>query len=91
MYGAGSDSESHSRKPDGAHKWVEFDKSPDTEKTLLEASNAPCAEKDVSENVRALLIVKFSFIKLLKITYQSKSFFWAFFSLFYCLQYTHRS
>ena len=31
--------------------WLEFDKSPDTEKTLLEDSKTPSIEKDISENV----------------------------------------
>lgn len=46
------DSDSQSRKLEGSSKWVEFDKSPDTEKTLLTDFKLPSIEKDISDNVR---------------------------------------
>ncbi|OXU27647.1 hypothetical protein TSAR_015139 [Trichomalopsis sarcophagae] len=52
MYGAGEAVlDSSQRKLEASSKWVEFDKSPDTEKTLLEDSKTPSLEKDSSENV----------------------------------------
>lgn len=39
MYGGGNyETDSMSRKLEGGSKWVEFDKSPDTEKTLVNES-----------------------------------------------------
>ncbi|XP_033221093.1 uncharacterized protein LOC117175495 [Belonocnema kinseyi] len=45
------DSDYQSRKLEGSSKWVEFDKSPDTEKTLLNDFKSPRIEKDTSDNV----------------------------------------
>lgn len=46
------DSDSQSRKLEGSSKWVEFDKSPDIDKTLLTDYKAPSIDKETSENVR---------------------------------------
>lgn len=48
------DSDSQSRKLEGSSKWVEFDKSPDIDKTLLTDYKIPSIEKDTSDNVRDL-------------------------------------
>lgn len=52
MYGGSYESDTLSRKLEGGSKWVEFDKSPDTEKTLL---SKPCgnveATRDGEESV----------------------------------------
>ncbi|XP_043477279.1 uncharacterized protein LOC122508184 [Leptopilina heterotoma] len=45
------DSDSQSRKLEGSSKWVEFDKSPDIDKTLLTDYKAPSIDKDTSENL----------------------------------------
>ncbi|KAG7188655.1 hypothetical protein KM043_008280 [Ampulex compressa] len=50
MYGGSYESDTLSRKLEGGSKWVEFDKSPDTEKTLLEVSKTPSVDKDASES-----------------------------------------
>lgn len=51
MYGGSYESDTLSRKLEGGSKWVEFDKSPDTEKTLLNVSNTSSIEKDGEESV----------------------------------------
>ncbi|XP_017887118.1 uncharacterized protein LOC108629157 [Ceratina calcarata] len=50
MYGGSYESDSLSRKLEGGSKWVEFDKSPDTEKTLLNVSKTSSMEKDTDES-----------------------------------------
>nr|XP_034177976.1 uncharacterized protein LOC117603192 [Osmia lignaria]XP_034177977.1 uncharacterized protein LOC117603192 [Osmia lignaria] len=50
MYGGSYESDTLSRKLEGGSKWVEFDKSPDTEKTLLNVSNTSSIEKDGEES-----------------------------------------
>ncbi|XP_076679515.1 uncharacterized protein LOC143374856 isoform X2 [Andrena cerasifolii] len=50
MYGGSYESDTLSRKLEGGSKWVEFDKSPDTEKTLLHASKTSSIEKDAEES-----------------------------------------
>ena len=57
------------RKLDAGSKWVEFDKSPDTEKTLLEDSKPPSTENDVgsgSEKVIPTLNDSLSEIEMLR-------------------------
>lgn len=50
MYGGSYESDTLSRKLEGGSKWVEFDKSPDTEKTLLsKTSSVEGAAKDGNE------------------------------------------
>lgn len=51
MYGGSYESDSLSRKLEGGSKWVEFDKSPDTEKTLLNVSKTSSMEKEGDESV----------------------------------------
>ncbi|XP_015590559.1 uncharacterized protein LOC107265523 isoform X1 [Cephus cinctus] len=48
---AGYETDLLSRKLEGGSKWVEFDKSPDTEKTLLDESKEPSIDTDASENL----------------------------------------
>ncbi|XP_043512316.1 uncharacterized protein LOC122529876 isoform X3 [Frieseomelitta varia] len=50
MYGGSYESDTLSRKLEGGSKWVEFDKSPDTEKTLLNVSKTSSMEKDAEES-----------------------------------------
>ncbi|KOC66440.1 hypothetical protein WH47_08833 [Habropoda laboriosa] len=50
MYGGSYESDTLSRKLEGGSKWVEFDKSPDTEKTLLNVSKTSSIEKDAEES-----------------------------------------
>ncbi|XP_060824178.1 uncharacterized protein LOC132911504 [Bombus pascuorum] len=50
MYGGSYESDTLSRKLEGGSKWVEFDKSPDTEKALLNASKTSSMEKDAEES-----------------------------------------
>ncbi|XP_043257281.1 uncharacterized protein LOC122400105 [Colletes gigas] len=50
MYGGNYESDTLSRKLEGGSKWVEFDKSPDTEKTLLNVSKTSSIEKDADES-----------------------------------------
>nr|XP_033330260.1 uncharacterized protein LOC117222598 isoform X1 [Megalopta genalis] len=50
VYGGSYESDTLSRKLEGASKWVEFDKSPDTEKTLLNVSKTSSMEKDADES-----------------------------------------
>ncbi|KAK1121887.1 hypothetical protein K0M31_009737 [Melipona bicolor] len=54
MYGGSYESDTLSRKLEGGSKWVEFDKSPDTEKTLLNVSKTSSMEKDAEESVSEL-------------------------------------
>lgn len=49
MYGGSYESDTLSRKLEGGSKWVEFDKSPDTEKTLLSKTSSVDAAKDGNE------------------------------------------
>ncbi|XP_076180062.1 uncharacterized protein LOC143153104 [Ptiloglossa arizonensis] len=50
MYGGSYESDTVSRKLEGGSKWVEFDKSPDTDKTLLNVSKTSSIEKDAEES-----------------------------------------
>ncbi|XP_076284900.1 uncharacterized protein LOC143211274 [Lasioglossum baleicum] len=50
VYGGSYESDTLSRKLEGGSKWVEFDKSPDTEKTLLNVSKTSSLEKDTDES-----------------------------------------
>ncbi|XP_076765468.1 uncharacterized protein LOC143432604 [Xylocopa sonorina] len=50
MYGGSYESDTLSRKLEGGSKWVEFDKSPDTEKTLLNVSKTSSIEKEAEES-----------------------------------------
>lgn len=51
MYGGSYESDVLSRKLEGRSKWVEFDKSPDIEKTLLDDSRDFTNEEDEAKNV----------------------------------------
>lgn len=46
MYGGSYESDGPARKLEGRSKWVEFDKSPDTEKILLDDSRNLTSEED---------------------------------------------
>ncbi|XP_031844377.1 uncharacterized protein LOC116432128 isoform X2 [Nomia melanderi] len=50
MYGGSYESDTLSRKLEGGSKWVEFDKSPDTEKTLLNVSKTSSMDKETEES-----------------------------------------
>ncbi|XP_014472933.1 PREDICTED: uncharacterized protein LOC106743522 [Dinoponera quadriceps] len=50
MYGGSYESDVLSRKLEGRSKWVEFDKSPDIEKTLLDDSRNLTSEEDEDKN-----------------------------------------
>ncbi|XP_076646769.1 uncharacterized protein LOC143355637 [Halictus rubicundus] len=50
VYGGSYESDTLSRKLEGGSKWVEFDKSPDIEKTLLNVSKTSSLEKDTDES-----------------------------------------
>lgn len=51
MYGGSYESDTLSRKLEGGSKWVEFDKSPDTEKTLVSKTCGLEATRDGEESV----------------------------------------
>jgi len=51
MYGGSYESDVLSRKLEGRSKWVEFDKSPDIEKTLLDDSRNLTSEEDEDKSV----------------------------------------
>lgn len=51
MYGGSYESDALSRKLEGRSKWVEFDKSPDIDKTLLEDSRNLTSEEDEEKSV----------------------------------------
>lgn len=52
MYGDGNyENDLVSRKLEGGSKWVEFDKSPDIDKSLLNDSKTSSFDKDPTEHV----------------------------------------
>lgn len=51
MYGGSYESDILSRKLEGRSKWVEFDKSPDIEKILLDDSRNLTSEEDEDKSV----------------------------------------
>jgi len=54
MYGGSYESDMLSRKLEGRSKWVEFDKSPDIEKILLDDSRNFTSEEEEEEEDKSV-------------------------------------